>query len=99
MLQNWHFTRRAPVNKHSDVGPHMLHQVAKLRTREQNTFEVVEFLGHGRLALQSFDEGEDKLIELAAERMMRIGADLVKERCRAEGAAQFAPGRRYVCGR
>ena len=52
----------------------MLDQRAKLRTREQITFEVVELGDHRRFALQSFDEGEDELVEFAAERMMRIGA-------------------------
>ena len=58
----------------------MLDQCPKLRTRQHIAFELVDLLDHCGLAFQSCNEGEDELIKFAAERMIRIGADLVQKR-------------------
>ncbi len=51
-------------------------------TRQQIALQAVDAIGIGRVAAEPVDERQHHAIELAAERMVGIAADLLEERGR-----------------
>ena len=79
MLQHRAFTGRTLLDEGLGVRPHVTRQIAELGPRQQILLQAVEPAGVIRVGRHAIDKRQHHAIELATERMVRIGAHLVEE--------------------